>query len=334
MLQPGRNGQSENYRYNFQGQETDDEIKGKGNSVNFKYRMADVRLNRFFAVDPLASKYPQWTPYQFSGNQLISTIELEGLEPLDDANLYGGFLDGENKSENPYSYYDKFMKNVTASYVNDVMKNFESDLSDMWNRSFEGDMHEESISGYKKGNDYFVKFSESGSTGGVSPRYDVEEGENILFMAHSHPFAPNERLYPESQEDFTTWDGSSIPFSSGDVVNFKGHEDGALLDVPNFMWVVQTQEEETFIVVIYDHAKAKDLFNNYESTFLPNVSKKSPPEKRYGFINTDMDAFEKSYKGNQGQKRTYGVWNVLGKNQKGFLLLKKSAHSKNYKVIP
>ncbi|MCT4581773.1 MAG: hypothetical protein N4A35_10175 [Flavobacteriales bacterium] len=79
MLQPNRHG-GENYRYNFQGQETDDEIKGKGNSVNYKYRMADVRLNRFFATDPLEAGYPHNSPYAFSENVLINAVELEGLE--------------------------------------------------------------------------------------------------------------------------------------------------------------------------------------------------------------------------------------------------------------
>lgn len=69
------------YRYGFQGQEHDDEIKGNGNSVNYKYRMHDPRIGRFFAIDPLAGKYPKWTPYSFSGNQVIVTTELEGLEP-------------------------------------------------------------------------------------------------------------------------------------------------------------------------------------------------------------------------------------------------------------
>lgn len=58
-----------------------DEIRGEGNSVNYKYRMHDPRIGRFFAVDPLAAKYPQWTPYSFSGNKVIHMVELEGLEP-------------------------------------------------------------------------------------------------------------------------------------------------------------------------------------------------------------------------------------------------------------
>jgi RHS repeat-associated protein len=68
------------YRYSFQGQEHDDEIKGKGNSVNYKYRMHDPRLGRFFAVDPLASKYPHNSTYAFSENRVIDGVELEGLE--------------------------------------------------------------------------------------------------------------------------------------------------------------------------------------------------------------------------------------------------------------
>jgi RHS repeat-associated protein len=80
MLQ--RSGQStdNSYRYGFQGQEGDDEVKGKGNSVNYKFRMHDPRLGRFFAVDPLTADYPHNSPYAFSENRVTDGIELEGLE--------------------------------------------------------------------------------------------------------------------------------------------------------------------------------------------------------------------------------------------------------------
>lgn len=81
MLLPGRVGsEDDSYRYGFQGQEMDDEVKGAGNSVNYKYRMHDPRIGRFFAVDPLSPKYPHNSPYQFSGNKVIDHVELEGLE--------------------------------------------------------------------------------------------------------------------------------------------------------------------------------------------------------------------------------------------------------------
>jgi RHS repeat-associated protein len=79
MVMPKRHGNAD-YRYGFQGQELDDEVKGNGNSVNYKYRMHDPRVGRFFAVDPLTSEYPHYTPYSFSGNKVINSIELEGLE--------------------------------------------------------------------------------------------------------------------------------------------------------------------------------------------------------------------------------------------------------------
>src|SRR5690554_141979 len=68
------------YRYGFQSQERDDEIKGRGNSYNYTYRMHDTRLGRFFAVDPLSAKYPWNSSYAFSENRVIDGIELEGLE--------------------------------------------------------------------------------------------------------------------------------------------------------------------------------------------------------------------------------------------------------------
>ncbi len=80
MTVPNRNYQSPEYRYGFQGQEKDDEIKGNGNSINYKFRMHDPRVGRFFAVDPLSTKYPYYTPYSFSGNKVLQFIELEGLE--------------------------------------------------------------------------------------------------------------------------------------------------------------------------------------------------------------------------------------------------------------
>lgn len=82
MLMPNRHSSSESYRYGFQGQEMDDEIKGEGNSLNYKYRMHDPRLGRFFAVDPLAYRYPWNSPYSFSENNVIHAFELEGLEKV------------------------------------------------------------------------------------------------------------------------------------------------------------------------------------------------------------------------------------------------------------
>ncbi|RVU90830.1 hypothetical protein EH230_07945 [Flavobacterium columnare] len=85
-LIPNRHGASTAYRYGFQGQEKDDELKGEGNSLNYTFRMHDPRLGRFFTTDPLEAKFPFYSPYAFSGNRVIDCGELEGLEPYS-ANL-------------------------------------------------------------------------------------------------------------------------------------------------------------------------------------------------------------------------------------------------------
>lgn len=88
MLVPSRHGSSDSYRYGFQGQEKDDEIKGEGNSINYTFRMHDPRIGRFFAVDPLAMNYPHNSVYAFSENRVMDGVELEGLEFLSINNPY------------------------------------------------------------------------------------------------------------------------------------------------------------------------------------------------------------------------------------------------------
>jgi RHS repeat-associated protein len=84
MLIPNRFDSLDDYRYGFQGQEKDDEVKGEGNSLNYTFRMHDPRVGRFFARDPLEKYYPEQTPYQFSSNAPIHACELEGMETSHD----------------------------------------------------------------------------------------------------------------------------------------------------------------------------------------------------------------------------------------------------------
>lgn len=77
----GRTFENDFYRRSFQNQEHHDEIKGKGNYMNYKYRGYDPRIGRLdWTLDPLAPKYPELTPYQFSSNRVLDGVELEGLE--------------------------------------------------------------------------------------------------------------------------------------------------------------------------------------------------------------------------------------------------------------
>jgi len=79
---PGRSFSSGNYRYGFNGKENDNEVKGDGNQQDYGLRIYDSRLGRFLSVDPLVKSFPWYTSYQFSGNNPIEYIDLDGGEQL------------------------------------------------------------------------------------------------------------------------------------------------------------------------------------------------------------------------------------------------------------
>jgi RHS repeat-associated protein len=66
-------------RYLFQGQELQKDLNLGW--YQFRYRMHDPTIGRFASIDPLAGDYVHYSPYSFSGNQLLNAIELEGKEP-------------------------------------------------------------------------------------------------------------------------------------------------------------------------------------------------------------------------------------------------------------
>ena len=78
MLIPKRHGNSDDYRYGFNGKENDNNIKGTGNSVDFGARMYDPRVGRWFAVDPLFKDYPHLSPYNYTANNPILFIDIDG----------------------------------------------------------------------------------------------------------------------------------------------------------------------------------------------------------------------------------------------------------------
>jgi RHS repeat-associated protein len=81
MVMPGRKySAGSQYRYGFNGKEEDDEVKGDGNQQDYGMRIYDTRLGRFLSVDPITSKYPELTPYQFASNSPVAGVDFDGLE--------------------------------------------------------------------------------------------------------------------------------------------------------------------------------------------------------------------------------------------------------------
>ncbi|WCL81583.1 hypothetical protein PPO43_00540 [Saprospira sp. CCB-QB6] len=77
---PGRKFVSgEGYRFGFNGKE-DDRDWGTQNIQDYGFRLYNPSVGKFLSVDPLASKYPFYTPYQFASNTPITAIDIDGLE--------------------------------------------------------------------------------------------------------------------------------------------------------------------------------------------------------------------------------------------------------------
>ncbi len=82
----GRTMQDGFYRYSFQGQEHDDEVKGNGNSYTTEFRQYDPRVGRWLSIDLLKAEYPMMSPYiSFDNNPIyfVDPLGLEGVNPGD-----------------------------------------------------------------------------------------------------------------------------------------------------------------------------------------------------------------------------------------------------------
>ncbi|MBX2900740.1 MAG: hypothetical protein KF775_13885 [Cyclobacteriaceae bacterium] len=77
---PGRNFSSANYRYGFNGKEKDDNGEFGNATYDYGFRIYNPSIGRFLSEDPLTSKYPELTPYQFASNTPIWAIDVDGLE--------------------------------------------------------------------------------------------------------------------------------------------------------------------------------------------------------------------------------------------------------------
>lgn len=67
---------SRDYRFGFNGQEKDNEIKGAGNSLDFGARIYDSKLGTWLSVDKY--KKPHLSSYQFGGGNPIAFVDPDG----------------------------------------------------------------------------------------------------------------------------------------------------------------------------------------------------------------------------------------------------------------
>lgn len=75
------NSLTKNYKYQYNGKEYQDELNL--NLLDYGARNYDPTIGRWMNVDPLAEKYPFWTPYHYVHNNPMNLIDPTGMEAED-----------------------------------------------------------------------------------------------------------------------------------------------------------------------------------------------------------------------------------------------------------
>ena len=158
----GRNKSENEYRFGFNGKENDDSW-GDGLIQDYGFRIYSPSICRFPTVDPLTSKYPELTPYQFASNTPIMAIDLDGLESSPSTTE-------KNTSDKSYSrgMWDKGVEIVgdMVKSTLDLPKTVEKVLINTLNVATDKKTYLNPTDTYLKGVDSYLNFMTS-YTGGI-----------------------------------------------------------------------------------------------------------------------------------------------------------------------
>jgi len=100
-------------RFHFNGQETDDEIAGKGNINTAEYWESDTRLGRRWNIDPIM-KY-QESPYSAFANNPIWFVDISGADTGD---VVVGFGGGDITGTKNAGIVPDMMKKINEEHMN------------------------------------------------------------------------------------------------------------------------------------------------------------------------------------------------------------------------
>jgi RHS repeat-associated protein len=81
MPMPGRSAGNDEYRYGFQGMESEDNLCGENNSYTTEFRQYDPRIGRWLSVDPKAGMYANLSPYVAFLNNPVYVTDPKGDVP-------------------------------------------------------------------------------------------------------------------------------------------------------------------------------------------------------------------------------------------------------------
>ena len=104
-----------NYPFSHNGKIKENELYGEGNGYDFGARMYDSRLGRWLSVDPLFSKFPHMSTYQFCNNNPIFFVDPDGRKVVPQENFINSKM------------YDVYLKLLNIDGFKELQKPFSSE---------------------------------------------------------------------------------------------------------------------------------------------------------------------------------------------------------------
>lgn len=145
------------YRYGFNGKEQDKETTGTS-TYDYGFRIYNPALGRFLSVDPLTKSYPWNSTYSFAENDVIRSIDLDGLEKYVVTNYYNS------------------LNQLTQTTITIVTDKKTGDKQDMNLRYDYGKQKGESVS---QGYDVLIREVRENSKGNITTQYQRKKESEL-----------------------------------------------------------------------------------------------------------------------------------------------------------
>ncbi|OFY11305.1 MAG: hypothetical protein A2W94_07175 [Bacteroidetes bacterium GWE2_42_42] len=206
---PGRNSNSDNYRFGFNGKEKVDELfESSGSAYDFGARLYDSRLGRWMACDPMAVKYPGYSPYHFGYCDPIAVIDPDGRENVIVVGVQGGPDEYMTRENNFYGRAVHHAKKLSSSGEQTTVLINRNDIADRI-----------------RGERYIFKLRESG----VKIVYYSSEQDIFNYVNNRSKMDESGKEYTEDVTDLVFLNhsnsnelllGGGLSIASDDVANF------------------------------------------------------------------------------------------------------------------
>ena len=148
---PGRSYASQTgYRYGFNGKETDKDMNSL-KVYDYGFRIYNPAIGKFLSVDPLTKSYPWNSTYAFAENDVIRSIDLDGLEKEVNTTYW-------HKPANGSQVITITNNNFQGNYIGYKPKTYKERLAEMFiNSNYMGPNHGIPLDGEFS----FVEFEEN-----------------------------------------------------------------------------------------------------------------------------------------------------------------------------